>query len=390
MIEADDFITPASLRGFDFYSGVPCSFLTPFINYVIDNRQLSYVTAPNEGDALAVAAGAFIGGRRPVTMMQNSGLGNAINPLTSLTHTFEIPVLLICTHRGAPGLSDEPQHKLMGEITERLLETIKVTHSPFPKDKSAIANALDLADQTLIGNNLPHALIMQKDTCQPYVNVVNSTLNTQPSIFDTKKNGAGHDKHASERPSRKEILEIVLECTTTEDWIIVASTGYTGRELYALDDRPNHFYMVGSMGCASSLALGLALSCPQFKILVIDGDGAALMRLGNLSMIGSYKPSNLFHLLLDNEVHDSTGSQGTTSRNTDLAKIATGCGYQEVWATDDPKEVRTALEQKKGTSLTFAHVKTRPGTSNDLPRPVLTPPEIKTRLINHIKMHAKK
>ena len=193
-----------------------------------------------------------------------------------------------------------------------------------------------------------------------------------------------HNKPISERPRRTEILEIVLNCTKTENWIVVASTGYTGRELYALEDRASHFYMVGSMGCASSLALGLALSCPQFKVLVVDGDGAALMRLGNLSMIGSYKPPNLFHLLLDNEVHDSTGSQKTTSKNTNLAKIAVGCGYQEVWSTDDPKEVRTAMEQKKGMSLTFVHVKTSPGSANTLPRPSMTPPEIKTRNISAV------
>ena len=390
MIEAEHFVASASQRGFDFYSGVPCSFLTPFINYIIDSKKLRYITAPNEGDAVAVAAGAFIGGRRAVAMMQNSGIGNAVNPLTSLTHTFQIPVLLICTHRGAPGVRDEPQHNLMGDITNQLLDTIKVTHSPFPKDKSDIKNALDLVDYNLFRNNLPHALIMQKGTCAPYPAKRNNSGSKQLPIFTHDIKGARHTKPILERPSRKEVLKIVLDCTKTDDWIIVASTGYAGRELYALEDRSNHFYMVGSMGCASSLALGLALSCPQFKILVIDGDGAALMRLGNLSMIGSYRPSNLFHLLLDNEVHDSTGSQKTTSQSTDLAKIAEGCGYQEVWRTDETDEVRIALEQKKEMQLTFAHVKTRPGTANNLPRPSLSPPEVKNRLIDHIKISAEK
>ncbi|MCA8967580.1 MAG: phosphonopyruvate decarboxylase, partial [Planctomycetes bacterium] len=138
MIHARDFVDAARARGFDFYAGVPCSFLTPFINYVIGDATLDYVSAANEGDAVAIAAGATLGGRRGVAMMQNSGLGNAVSPLTSLTWTFRIPILVVCTHRGAPGVADEPQHELMGTITERLFETMDVPWLGFPREVAAI------------------------------------------------------------------------------------------------------------------------------------------------------------------------------------------------------------------------------------------------------------
>ena len=147
MIAADAFLEPAQERGFSFYAGVPCSFLTPLINRVISDPALNYVGAASEGEAVAVAAGAWLAGRRTVVMCQNSGLGNTVNPLTSLNHPFRIPTLLIVTWRGQPGLKDEPQHELMGEVTGSLLDTIAIGHAGFPKEVDAVAAALDRAER---------------------------------------------------------------------------------------------------------------------------------------------------------------------------------------------------------------------------------------------------
>ena len=162
MIAADAFLEPAQERGFSFYAGVPCSFLTPLINRVISDPALNYVGAASEGEAVAVAAGAWLAGRRTVVMCQNSGLGNTVNPLTSLNHPFRIPTLLIVTWRGQPGLKDEPQHELMGEVTGSLLDTIAIGHAGFPKEVDAVAAALDRAERAMAADELPFALIMEK------------------------------------------------------------------------------------------------------------------------------------------------------------------------------------------------------------------------------------
>jgi phosphonopyruvate decarboxylase len=161
-IAADDFLSPARARGFDFYSGVPCSFLTPVINRVISDRALTYIGAASEGEAVAIAAGAWLAGRRTVVMCQNSGLGNTVNPLTSLNFPFRIPTMLIVTWRGQPGVHDEPQHELMGEITGEVLDTMRIPHRPFPTDKGDIAAALDAAEAEMEKSSLPFAYIMAK------------------------------------------------------------------------------------------------------------------------------------------------------------------------------------------------------------------------------------
>src|SRR4051812_20576831 len=171
MIEAAQFIEAARTRGFDWYAGVPCSYLTPFINYVLQDSSLHYVSAANEGDAVALIAGATLGakaGGRGVTMMQNSGLGNAVSPLTSLTWTFRLPQLLIVTWRAQPGVADEPQHALMGPITPKMLETMEIPWELFPSDTSDIGPVLDRATAYMDATGRPYALVMQKGTVAPY------------------------------------------------------------------------------------------------------------------------------------------------------------------------------------------------------------------------------
>ncbi len=164
MITADDFLKPARERGFDFYTGVPCSFLTPLINAVIGSRELTYVGAASEGEAVAIASGAWLAGRKTVVICQNSGLGNTVNPLTSLNHPFKIPTLMVVTWRGQPGLKDEPQHVLMGQITDKLLDVIRVPHASFPVEAGAVEAALDAADKAMAKSELPYAFIMAQGT----------------------------------------------------------------------------------------------------------------------------------------------------------------------------------------------------------------------------------
>ncbi|MEA5628031.1 phosphonopyruvate decarboxylase [Nostoc sp. UHCC 0251] len=379
MIQAEEFVEAARNLGFGWYTGVPCSFLTPFINYVINDVQLKYISAANEGDAVAIAAGAAIAGKPAVVMMQNSGLGNAINPLTSLTYIFRIPLLLICTLRGDRNLQDEPQHELMGQITDKLLETMTVPWEYFPTDAAEIEPVLQRATAYMQQERRPYALIMRKGSISPH------TL-TRSSI--PKREDSSAHIHQSffqdNRLSRSQALARIVELIDAENTVIIATTGYTGRELFASKDSANHLYMVGSMGCASSMGLGLSLARPDLKVVVIDGDGAALMRMGNFATIGTYGGANLTHILLDNEVHDSTGAQATVSAGISFAKIAEACGYGLTFAGDDPALLDALFTADTNTRPKFAHLKIRPGTLEKLPRPNLTPEAVLQRFMKHI------
>ena len=386
MIEAKSFVETAKLAGFSLYTGVPCSYVKPFINYVIDAPDLSYIGAANEGDAVAIAAGAELGGKRAIAMMQNSGLGNAVSPLTSLNAIFRIPTLLIVTLRGEPGgPKDEPQHELMGQITTKMLETMNVGWSYFPTEESEVASAIEKAVSHMAKTELPYAFVMKKDSVAAHKLTSKPTARAIPSGPVT---GPSFPANVADRPSRTEALRAVQKATAgaaggTPD-LVVATTGYTGRELYACEDRPNQLYMVGSMGCASTFALGLAWARPERRVVVLDGDGALLMRMGCLATIGYERPKNLVHVLLDNEAHDSTGTQSTVTHSVDLSACARACGYPTVERIATTDELEKALADRTD-GLRFLHVKTKPGAPADLPRPKITPREVANRLRAHIK-----
>jgi phosphonopyruvate decarboxylase len=388
LIEARHFVEAARERGFHWYAGVPCSYLTPFINYVLQDESLHYLSMANEGDAVALIAGVALaadGGaphRRGVAMMQNSGLGNAVSPLTSLTWTFRLPQLLIVTWRGQPGVADEPQHALMGPITPALLDTMEIPWELFPTEPGAIGPALDRATAHMDRTGRPYALLMQKGSVADFALAPGTALRTRAAagtapVMQPLRRAPEH------RPSRQDALRQVVAHTSATTTAVLASTGFCGRELYALDDRPNQLYMVGSMGCVAPLALGLALARPDLRVVALDGDGAALMRLGAFATVGAYGPANLLHLLLDNGVHDSTGGQATVSPQVSFAHIAAACGYASSFETDDVGHVAGWLEAAPDNGPRFARLLTRGGTPRDLPRPSLTPIEVKTRLMRH-------
>ena len=386
MIEARDFVEAARERGFEWYAGVPCSYLTPFINYVLQDPSLHYVSMANEGDAVALIAGVALAGvpggghRRGIAMMQNSGLGNAVSPLTSLTWTFRLPQLLIVTWRGQPGVPDEPQHALMGPITPAMLDTMEVRWELFPTEAAAIGPALDRAIAHMDATGRPYALVMQKGSVATY------PLKPGADAIDVRSARAVADLERTApaaRVSRQEALREVVKRTAPASTAVLASTGFCGRELYAIEDRPNHLYMVGSMGCVVPLALGLALARPDLRVVALDGDGAALMRMGAFATVGAYGPPNLWHLLLDNGAHDSTGGQATVSPNVSFAEIAAACGYAASLDTDALGAVSAWLDLPPADGPRFARLLTRPGTPADLPRPAITPVDVKTRMMQH-------
>jgi phosphonopyruvate decarboxylase len=371
MITAAEFIAEAARHDFDFYTGVPCSFLSPLINGVMSNTTLKYVGAASEGEAVAIAAGAWLAGRKAVVMCQNSGLGNAINPLTSLNEPFRIPTLLITTWRGQPGIPDEPQHMVMGRITQRLLSVIGVEHAPFPKTQETLPAALALAVERMAQRDLPFAFVMEKDS------VRDDGLHQLPRA----RPGEGIRNvltAAGELPTRAAVLERFLALVAPAA-AVVATTGKCGRELFTLADRPQHLYQVGSMGGATGMGLGVALGTST-PVIVLDGDGAALMKLGTLATVGAYQPGNFIHILLDNGVHDSTGGQATASASVDFAAVALACGYRYAAACSTLQGFEAAYgEAALGSKPAFIHVRIAPGSMSKLGRPTIAPSAVARR-----------
>jgi phosphonopyruvate decarboxylase len=309
-------------------------------------------------------------------MCQNSGLGNMVNPLTSLNYPFRIPTLLITTWRGEPGRPDEPQHVLMGQITHRLLETLQIPWLPFPTETSQVEPVMAQAEASMKERQLPFALVMSEDSVTGpelraaagpprVVTQLSSRLRLEPSQWML----------------RTEALQAILDSLAGTE-AIVATTGKTGRELFTLADRPNHLYVVGGMGTASAIGFGLAQALPRQPVVVLDGDGAALMKLGSMATIGYHQPPNLLHIVLDNESHDSTGGQRTASSIVRFAEVAAAANYQRAAAADDPDEVRALVQELRhqpGPSL--LHVKIRPGSPKHLGRPTVKPHEVKERFM---------
>lgn len=370
MITADAFIAAAGARGFDFYTGVPCSFLTPLINGVLSDRALRYVGAASEGEAVAIAAGAWLAGRRTVVMCQNSGLGNAVNPLTSLNAPFRIPTLLIATWRGQPGLADEPQHEVMGQITHDLIRLMGLGLEDAPDSEAAVGPAFDRAVAAMDRTGSPFAWVLKKG------DIADTPLN-QPPRSARPAGRRDRFERGGERPRREQALARVLELTD-ERTAIIATTGKCGRELFTLADRPQHLYQVGSMGGASGMGLGVALNVER-PVVVLDGDGAALMKLGSFATIGAHAPKNLIHVVLDNGVHDSTGGQQTVSASVDFAGVALDCGYAYAASCDDLEGFAQAWRAASAGGPSLIHLRIAPGSMEKLGRPTVTPAEVARR-----------
>ena len=378
MISANFFINLLSKSGFTFFTGVPCSYLTPVINGVINSKKIKYIGATNEGESIGIASGAWLAGKKSVVMIQNSGLGNTINPLTSLNYPFKIPILLITTWRGDPKIIDEPQHKLMGKITQKILLLSKVKNEIFPTAEKNLVKIINKANNSIKKTSLPYALIMRKET------IKKEKLN-QKKIFIKKRQKSFISYKKKYIPSRYEILE-KINSKINNKIAVIATTGKTGRELFTINDCENYFYQVGSMGCASAIALGVALNSKK-KIIVLDGDGALLMKMGNMSTIGANKPANLIHILLDNNVHDSTGQQLTNASTVEFANIAINCGYKKSFSIDNTNDFSKILDKSINNTSgpIFIHIKINKGSIKNLGRPTINPSKVAKRFKNFLK-----
>jgi phosphonopyruvate decarboxylase len=302
MIDREHLADALVERGIGLFSGVPCSYLGGLIE-TVEARGL-YVPAADEGAALAIAAGAQLGGRRAAVTIQNSGLGNLINPLTSLMLPCRIPALILVSLRGWPDpAQDEPQHAVMGTATTALLDAIAIDHHFVPPNAEDLTAVLDRADDAYRDDRCS-VLLVPRGTIEPAVG---------PSTSDGARDRAA-------------VLQMLVPYL--QDAVVFASTGLISRELFSLADRPRNFYMQGSMGHASALAAGMAAVRPSERVIVVDGDGSLLMHLGTMSTIGSLAPANLLHVVVDNGMYDSTGGQRTTADAVSWTDVALGVGYR--------------------------------------------------------------
>ncbi|WP_329553641.1 phosphonopyruvate decarboxylase [Streptomyces sp. NBC_00696] len=360
MISAKDFCDILADRGFTTASGVPCSHFGGPIAH-LSTQPGRYVPAPNEGNALAVAAGAALGGQRAYVMLQNSGLGNLINPLTSLVMTYQLPILTFASLRGWPDpATDEPQHAVMGPATHRILDSVDTPHYTLHAQDGTdrFAEILDTTEKDLADRRAPFVLV------------------ERGAIGKAVAQEAATPAGIGSSTAIRAVAELCPEAS------VIATTGYTGRDVFAVADRPGNFYMQGSMGHASSLGLGVALTHPERTVVVLDGDGAVLMHLGALSMIGHEAPANLIHVVLDNQIHESTGGQATTSGSTDFPAAALAAGYRSAVGCDSEDGLRNALLKAKSVSGPhLISVRTLPRTGAIPPRATnaLTPEGIRDR-----------
>ncbi len=374
MVNGNDFLGLCHEFGYHFFTGTPCSYLKPLINSVIESPLVKFLPAANEGDAIAIASGVSLAGEKSVVIFQNSGLGNAVNSLTSLSYTFQIPFLGIVTLRGeVGGAADEPQHELMGQITTELLETMRVPWAYFPQEKSKIADAIKMADQTMQEKKMPFFFVMRKGDVEDFSlqKKQEDPGLSSPLIYEVKKDLRGV-------ASRTEALKVISRLY--KKLPIIATTGKSGRELFEIGDYENQIYMVGSMGCVSVLGLGISEVKKDQPVCAVDGDGALMMRLSTMCTVGLKSKGRLFHILLDNGVHDSTGGQATLSSGIHFAAIAKATGYKNILATDDLVKFESFIQNHMNEiGPSFIHFKIRPGSPSDLGRPTIKPHDVAIR-----------
>lgn len=363
--------------GYSTFVGVPCSYLKSLINYAIN--ECDYIGAANEGDAVAIASGFGLGGQKAVVLMQNSGLTNASSPLASLNYPFRIPLLGFVSLRGEPGMPDEPQHELMGQMTTSMLTLLNIRWAILSNDLEEAKHQLLQANWE-IEQSRPFFFVVRKGTFADEALKKQEVPSTN-NVYLKRKNAQ------DELPSRYDALK-AIRSLKDDNTVLLATTGKTGRELYDIEDAPNHLYMVGSMGCIGSLGLGLSLSVPDLDIVAIDGDGSLLMRMGSLATIGAYHPSNLLHIVLDNNTHDSTGGQRTVSHQVDFVRIAASCNYRSAIYVHNLNELQSAIRKwKRKKGLTFIHMRIAQGSKQPLGRPTVKPCEVNRRLQSFIANH---
>lgn len=365
MIDCAHYLESLKKNQISFYTGVPDSLLKNFCFYLQDHMPAQqHMIAANEGNAIALAAGHYLATGFPALVyLQNSGLGNTINPLISLcdTQVYSIPLLLMIGWRGEPGVSDEPQHIRQGEITETLLKTLGIEYAILPQETAqAIAITTDLLNSAR-QQKKPVALLVKKNSFTEY------KISKPHSDFSLSREQA--------------IIEVIN--LFNKDELIVATTGKAARELYELresrqESHQRDFLNVGAMGHASMIALKLACEFPARRVICLDGDGAMLMHLGALVTIAKIKPANLIHIVLNNGMHESVGGQPTGALQINIVDLATAVGYSYAQSISTADELQQCLLQlSKQSQLSLLEIKLNAVSSGDLGRPKLTLAEMK-------------
>ena len=373
MIAPQFFIEKLQAEGVEFYTGVPDSLLKNVCAYITDHFDQNHnIIAANEGGAVALAAGYHLAtGKIGCVYMQNSGEGNAVNPLASLTdrEVYHIPVLLLIGWRGRPGVHDEPQHVKQGKVTTGLLNVMGVNYDVLSKEEEKAAVQIEKAMRCIRQTGDVYALVVEKDTFDSY------------ALQSVEKN-----EYAM---SREDAIRTVA-ASIPPDAVIVSTTGMISRELFEYrtamgQGHERDFLTVGSMGHASMIALGIALQHPERKVYCFDGDGASIMHMGNMAIVGSKQPSNYVHVVFNNGAHDSVGGQPTVGHEIDLVKIAHAMHYESAVCVSTKEQLQDVLGNMSARGLQLIEVRVKKGNRKDLGRPTTTPIQNKEALMDFLK-----
>lgn len=372
MIRPEYFIEKLRENGIDCFAGVPDSLLKNMCAYITDHFDAAHnIIAANEGAAVGLAAGHYLATGKPACVyMQNSGEGNIINPLASLTdpEVYNIPVLLLIGWRGRPGVHDEPQHVKQGKVTTGLLNVMGVNYEVLSKEEDKAAKQIEKAAKAL-ANKEVFALVIEKDTFEDY----------------TLQNVEVNDLTMS----REEAIQTVA-ATLSEKDCIVSTTGMISRELFEYRAAMNQgherdFLTVGSMGHVSQIALGIALAQPERRVWCFDGDGAAIMHMGSMAIVANKAPKNYVHVVFNNGAHDSVGGQPTVGLKIDLPAISKAVGYKAAYSVETKDylaELLGKIKNQEGPVL--IEVKVKKGNRKDLGRPTTTPIQNKEALMRFL------
>jgi phosphonopyruvate decarboxylase len=372
MIDPKGFFDALKAKGVGLFAGVPDSLLSSFCACVDDHGEVrNHIITANEGNAVALAAGHYLAtGQVSVVYLQNSGLGNAVNPIASLAdpQVYRIPFLMLIGWRGEPGVKDEPQHVKQGRITPGQLDLLEIPYWVLDA-QSDTDDLLGKAFESMAKSGGPSALLVRKDTFAPYK--------------------SSRKAHQLGSLRREDALNTVLDLTDPDD-LVVATTGKTSRELFELRARRNEaqrdFLTVGGMGHTASIATGVALGSPQRRVVCLDGDGSLLMHMGAMPVIGSLKPANLVHVLLNNAAHESVGGQATVAGSVDFRSIAIASRYGAYFVSNDDDEIRSAWAAMKDCAgPVFFEIRLAQGSRSDLGRPTSSPEENKAAFMQHAR-----
>ena len=374
MIRPQYFYDTLKSYGIDFYTGVPDSLLKSLCAYLTQNSESTKnIIAANEGGAIGLAAGHYLATKEiPVVYMQNSGIGNAVNPLLSLADedVYRIPILLIVGWRGEPNIHDEPQHVKQGKITIPLFDTMGIKNEILATEEQDINAQIKRAVHYMQEKQTPYALIIKKGTFEKY------------------KLSEKTEKHLElEREKAVQLVASALD----DNSVVVSTTGKISRELFEYremkgENHEHDFLTVGSMGHSSQIALGIALAQKDRKVYCFDGDGAVIMHMGSLGIVGNLAPENFYHILFNNGAHDTVGGQPTIGFNINFIQIAHHLGYKSVISVDNENALQSILHSLDTYEApVFLEIKVRKGSRDDLGRPTTTPIQNKQSLMDFLK-----